>query len=263
MEGGLGSAIYSTVAAAGVVAPNGNGTVSTVGEVITATCTVAGTYGITFANVTGTLLMSYQLVFDVVTESVADRKYIDFGGMSGWFSDDVAGTNGVTRFAINVPTPATPLRFYKLSGGVGNTFSVRVISVKEYTGTHLTQPTTANKPLMRRGTLNLQVASEDLTNATYWSKTFGGTGTVPVVTAGQTDPDGGSTAFRVQANRGAGVTGADMSLLISGLPASTACMRSILIKSNTGSSQTLRLRIGYASTSHSDNCMVTGEWLPT
>jgi hypothetical protein len=27
--------------------------------------------------------------------------------------------------------------------------------VKEYTGTHLTQPTTANKPLVRRGMLNL------------------------------------------------------------------------------------------------------------
>ena len=45
--------------------------------------------------------------------------------------------------------------------------SVSAISCKPYTGTHLTQPTTANKPLVRRGMLNQITYSSDLTNATW------------------------------------------------------------------------------------------------
>lgn len=41
-----------------------------------------------------------------------------------------------------------------------STGSVDNISVKEYTGTHLSQPTTANKPLVRRGAYNLLTYSE-------------------------------------------------------------------------------------------------------
>jgi len=45
------------------------------------------------------------------------------------------------------------------AGSLVGTAAIDNISVKEYTGTHLTQATTANKPLVRRGMLNLLLNS--------------------------------------------------------------------------------------------------------
>jgi len=51
--------------------------------------------------------------------------------------------------------------------------TITSFSCKPYTGTHLTQPTTANKPLVRRGMLNLLTYSLDVSNdawpATNWT----------------------------------------------------------------------------------------------
>lgn len=89
------------------------------------------------------------------------------------------------------------------------------------------------------------VVNSTTVGGSNWADGHGGTGTATVVTAGQTDPNGGTTAFRVQANRGASDTNADYSLLrgtLGSAPISgPTWLRSIWIKSNTGSSQILTL----------------------
>jgi len=60
----------------------------------------------------------------------------------------VNGTFGTYYFV------AQATGFIAIRSVAAQTVTVTSISVKEYTGTHLTQPTTANKPLVRRGMLN-------------------------------------------------------------------------------------------------------------
>ena len=80
---------------------------------------------------------------------------------------------------------------------------------------------------------NLLTFTEDLSNAA-WTKINGGAGTAPTITSGFTDPDGGSTAFRIQANAG-GSGGGDYSVVRQ--VAVGGNLRAIYVKSNTGVSQ--------------------------
>jgi len=69
---------------------------------------------------------------------------------------------GATNTALTINSVGPYSFFLKVVTNEGFRFTARVgisctvdnISVKEYTGTHLTQATTANKPLVRRGMLN-------------------------------------------------------------------------------------------------------------
>ena len=81
---------------------------------------------------------------------------------------------------------ATPSRAIEWYGGAVSG-SVDNISVREVTGIHLTQGTTANKPVLRRGLTNLLTYSSDFSNAA-WSAN------AATKTAGQADPDGGTGA---------------------------------------------------------------------
>ena len=95
---------------------------------------------------------------------------------------------------------------------------------------------------------NFATRSESLDVAATWVPLNAGTGSAPVVTTGHTDPLGGTTAFRVQADRGAGDTGGDYSILRQTVgPTGTTWVRSIWAKSNTGSSQTFHLLINDAA----------------
>jgi hypothetical protein len=89
------------------------------------------------------------------------------------------------------------------------------------------------------------VTTPDLSNAA-WAKEQGGTGSAPTLTYGQTDPNGGATATRAQLNRGAGNTASDYSGVYFRAIAAGATGR-IAIKSNTGSSQTLTLKLDNTS----------------
>lgn len=64
------------------------------------------------------------------------------------------------------------------------------------TGINLTQATTANKPLVRRGMYNLLTYARDLSNV-LWQKYGAGVGVAPVLGALQLAPDGSLTAQRV------------------------------------------------------------------
>lgn len=79
----------------------------------------------------------------------------------------------------------------------------------------------------------------------WWSKTTGGTGVVPVVTADAgVAPDGSSTADRIVFNKGAGATSTDQSNLIANAAVATVTGEYYLwafwLKSNTASTYTLR-----------------------
>jgi hypothetical protein len=84
---------------------------------------------------------------------------------------------------------------------------------------------------------NLVKFSGDLTNA-VWEKSINGSATTPIVTAGQTDPAGGSTAFRIQATR-LDDSSASLSVIQQSLPSAAPKTNSIWIKSNTGVSQSV------------------------
>ncbi len=90
-------------------------------------------------------------------------------------------------------------------------------------GISLTQATTANKPLVRRGALNLLTYSNDFTNAA-WVKT----NITPA--AGVSDPDGGTTATTITATAGSATM-----LQSTGGTAPSGSPSSIYVKRRTGS----------------------------
>lgn len=84
----------------------------------------------------------------------------------------------------------------------------------------------------------IQITSENFNDA-IWTKINGGTGSIPTVTSGFADPLGGTGAWRLQANRGAGNAGTDYSILRGSatFPAGCMALRQCWIKSNTASAQ--------------------------
>ncbi len=91
------------------------------------------------------------------------------------------------------------------------------------------------------------LGSLDFTSGSYTS-VKGGTGTDAVITSGFTAPDGTATAYRLQLDRGAGNTGSDFCGRRSTATA-TKPIRSVWLKSNTGSTQTVGMAGNGASTS--------------
>ena len=87
------------------------------------------------------------------------------------------------------------------------------------------------------GPNNLCLQSNTFSNAS-WTKINGGAGSAPTVTSGFTDPDGGTLAWRLQASSG-GVGGADYSVLRQTSSGAPSAIRSLYVKSNTGSSQSV------------------------
>ena len=90
---------------------------------------------------------------------------------------------------------------------------------------------------------NKLLFTETLDNGA-WGSVIAGTGTAASVTSGQTDPLGGSTAWRVQASIGVGTTSGDLSTWRQTLgTALVSPMRTIWAKSNTGASQIVALDV--------------------
>lgn len=93
--------------------------------------------------------------------------------------------------------------------------------------------------LIEEPSVNLLKYSEDFNNA-IWTLINGGTGIAPIKTPNyEAAPDGTMTACRVQANRGAGNSAADYSMMRqwAGFPGT----RSVWIKSNTGVNQNITI----------------------
>ena len=156
------------------------------GGVLTATAAAAGFMA--FRDGTAVSVGKTYLVTGSYSTSSAFMVYL--GGTTGAVVQAGSGTfsqyivaAATSRFLINANNT--------LTGTIGN------VSIKEYTGTHLTQATTANKPLVRRGAYNYVKYSETLeTTGAFWAATN------MSKTGGVTDPDGGSTAFTLTATAG-------------------------------------------------------------
>lgn len=129
------------------------------------------------------------------------------------------------------------------------TITITSISVKEITGNHATQPTTASKPILRRGVVNQLLWSGDLTNAA-WLKSG------VTVTSGQADSSGGFSASRLQAAGGAYRFMYESVVWAAGQPATLA----IRVKSYSGASQAFRLAYGSAGGLYSPVFTADGNW---
>jgi hypothetical protein len=144
------------------------------------------------------------------------------------------------RFMLSLEIPLTHSAIPTL-GTVVPSFTradaTPLATFRDWEGVQRTVPSGCARFEGARMVRNLLALTESLTTAATWTKINGGAGSAPVVTAGFTDPDGGSTAFRLQASSG-GVAGADYSVLRQTISAAVANgRRSIYIKSNTASSQ--------------------------
>lgn len=106
---------------------------------------------------------------------------------------------------------------------------------------------------------NLASNSENLKSAS-WTGNGGGTGTPATCTAGFTDPNGGDTAFRVVANKGAGTATTDFSFWsdASLVFAGNQIRPSWWIKSNTGATQ--NVAIMWTGVDGNNVIVATNEW---
>lgn len=99
------------------------------------------------------------------------------------------------------------------NGGVaGDSFGADNISVREINGAHLTQSTTANKPILRRGLVNRMLWGGDFTNAA-WVKAGSATATNPATISMPTAPSSVAEFFTIEASVG---TTATFACLLSG-----------------------------------------------
>lgn len=150
--------------------------------------------------------------------------------------------------------------FVDRTGTVPATAGSPVGQIKDKSGNnhHAVAPTDAARPTLARmpktGRRNFLLFSQDFTNS-VWVKLNQGSGTAPVLTSGQLAPDGTYTATRLQLN--AGANGAsDYSLLRQSFGTPAAGPRSLWIKSNTGSNQT----VAFVATSAQTKVIATPTW---
>ena len=122
--------------------------------------------------------------------AISGQVYV-YNGAASYINYTTTGVKEI--YLVGSNTAAIPK--LRIQGVTTSTFTIQDIVVKEYTGTHLTQATTANKPLVRRGAYNRVWPSTDLTHANWVKPNV-------MVTSGATDPDGGATAFTLTAIAG-------------------------------------------------------------
>ena len=135
---------WSTYAAASLAQSGGKLVVTVSAISAGAQCDIATVVGNTYKAV-----CTFSDIVDLTGVRLA--AFISGLGSAPFNPPNDVSTNTRTGYFVAESTTTTIL----LQGyGTTGTFSADNISVKEYTGTHLTQPTTANKPLVRRGMLN-------------------------------------------------------------------------------------------------------------
>lgn len=165
-------------------------------------------------------------------------------------------TTGTFRRILVAPANAS---LYIYSNGFAGT--VDSITVVEVPGNHLIQLTSASRPTLT-ARVNLLTYSEQISHAN-WSKSAGGTGTVPTVTDNfGVAPDGTTTAARVQLAINGGTTTADISRItqpITGMPIGGTYTQGLWLKTNDGSTKVVQFRDDNAGTV-GKNITVTGAW---
>jgi len=111
-----------------------------------------------------------------------------------------SGPTGLTTYTYDIYYKAVSTGAVHISFDSYAAFDIYIdnVSIKPYTGTHLTQATTANKPLVRRGAYNLIAMSEALGTAP-WS-----TDNVTITDAQAANAGGQLTLCKVLANASVG-----------------------------------------------------------
>ena len=120
-----------------------------------ATATLAAQQTIVTANKT------YEVTFAIDSISSGSLSITLEGGSATTPTYSAAGTYSARLLATNTGNVFLYLR------STPCTAVVRIIGFKEVTGIHATQATAGNKPVMRRGIVNLLTYSNDLTNVAW------------------------------------------------------------------------------------------------
>ncbi len=182
--------------------------------------------------------------------NIRRRRYLDLlsaggGGSSVATVAEFLSLDPVTKEILNLKTGTGPFSFTRDSD----------VYVPDFENIHRVYKTGQPAIIGGRKVENLTHYSNQFDNA-IWTKISAGTGSTPVVTSGFTDPDGGSTAWRLQADRGAGNTGSDYSVLRQSVGVITPNIKSVYVKSNTGSSQ----EVTFSAGSGTETVTVTTSW---
>lgn len=130
---------------AGATAFNANGTISIVGNTATVTCTVAGTYGIRFANVAPSAVgRSFRVGSNILTNSATRTVFVDMGGKTSGFGSTTGNKSSHIIDAVSLASVVV----YVVGGQVGETFSLDLstFSVRELPGNHATQSASLSRP---------------------------------------------------------------------------------------------------------------------
>lgn len=208
----------------------------------------------------------YKELLQTFTEKPAGPSYkisVSYEVVSGYalfFYLNAAGTVQIVVFSGSsgvvgrvITDGIQKIGFSRSSSG--GEFYIDNISVREVTGISLTQATTASKPKLVRGAVNLLTYSGDY-SAANWAVTGSGTGTTAVKTPNYgAAPDGTQTACRVQLNKGGGTTTNDISEIYHATvtPSSTETQtRAMWVKSLSG---TPTIAVGGTG-----SLVITSEW---
>jgi len=158
------------------------------------------TYGVAAQTVPVTSGLTYQ-VTALLTKGTANAVNIRVGSTAlGYeYADQQAATGGTVPITCVFKATSGSVFISLLnSNTTDGTGAYNNISVREIPGIHATQPTTANKPLVRRGAYNLMKQSEALGTAP-WS-----TDNVTITDAQAANAGGQLTLCKVLANASVG-----------------------------------------------------------
>ena len=167
-----------------------NGTVAIAGGVLSGTTSGASNV---FArtNINVTAGRTYLLSIEVVAAAQNVSVYWNNPGFTAQLA--FASTLGLrSMYIVAADTGVCDVAI--VGSGASATATIDNISVREITGIHASQATNNNKPILRRGLVNLLTYSNDLSNATSWPK---GNATAPA--SASLAPDG-TTCFELTDN---------------------------------------------------------------
>jgi len=172
-------------------------------SVITGEAQVIATvgYGRQIQAVTCTVGQTYRLAGKARVISGGSRAFIGITSASTGAAATVVGnTTLTTQVLLSGQFVADATTMYLVFGDdlnvAGGTLGFDDISIKQIPGIHASQATTANKPILRRGLLNLLTQAQAYSH-TDWAKYTVGTASAPALGALQLAPDGTTTAQRV------------------------------------------------------------------
>lgn len=187
----------------------------------------------------------YLISFNVVSGSNARVAF----NTSATVGSVIAENVGVGTYSRIVQATSTTM-YIVLSASANVAIEYDNISIREVPGNHAYQTTSASRPTLARipssGRRNLLTRTEEFDNAA-WTKTSS------TVTAGVSDPNGGSTAWTLTATGASGLVRQS----ISGLSGSLS--NSIWIRRRTGTG-VVRFYTGAASSTQQMQSVITSDW---